>query len=107
MQVYEDHDVAAALRLPLMNLDRTLGLVEAFCQNTHKRLNTPSPEPKIGLSLTTSQEIQSGLIGAVREALCRSVRVSGGDRDAPDAGSILMSTTIKITAFRERRGAFF
>ena len=38
MQVYEDHDVAAALRLPLMNLDRTLGLVEAFCQNTHKRL---------------------------------------------------------------------
>lgn len=79
MQVYEDHDVAAALRLPLMNLDRTLGLVEEFCQNTHKRLNTPSPEPKIGLSLTTSQEIQSGLIGAVREALCRSVRVSGGD----------------------------
>ena len=79
MQVYEDHDVAAALRLPLVNLDRTLGLVEAFCQNTHKRLNTPSPEPKIGLSLTTSQEIQSGLISAVREELCRSVRVSGGD----------------------------
>ena len=79
MQVYEDHDVAAALRLPLMNLDRTLGLVEAFCLNTHKRLNTPSPEPKIGLSLTTSQEIQSGLISAVREALCRSVRASGGD----------------------------
>ena len=49
MQVYEDHNVAAALRLPLMNLDRTLGLVEAFCLNTHKRLNTPSPEPKIGL----------------------------------------------------------
>ena len=79
MQVYEDHDVAAALRLPLMNLDRTLGLVEAFYQNTHKRLNTPSPEPKIGLSLTTPHEIQSGLIGAVREALSRSVRVSGGD----------------------------
>ena len=79
MQVYEDHGAAAAQRPPSMDLDRPPGLMEAPCQNTNNKAHTPSPEPKIRLSLSPSREIQIGFISTVREALCRSVRVSGKD----------------------------
>ena len=78
-----------------MDLDLALGLVEAFCQEIHEKAHTPPPEPKIGLSLPPSREIQSGFISTVREASklkCQCQKAEPTDEDDEEAHALYHHT---------------
>ena len=61
VKVYEAHDIAAALWLPSMDLDRTLELIGAFCQNTNKCLIPHPLSPKLDSVYRRNKRVKAAL----------------------------------------------